>query len=329
MTRSRSSGDTDAWSDSAREADETATPARRATSRSAGPEPRRAATPSAPFVVPASGAPVSTSSGNDSRIPPSVASALAVIGPCGPRGTRANLRGKRSQEALDGGPGPSVSSPHGNRSRGRGGSTPARRQVDAGGDRMNETTRVERAGRRLRWSALAVLVALVMGLAAACGDDDEGDASSAAAEASSAVASVARQRGVAGGQHRSRRPRAWRPRSSRPSTPPSRRPPTPLPRPPTRRPRPPTRRPRARTPPRPTCRRRRPSTTTTPSRSRTAARSSSPTASRPRSRPASRSTTCCRSSRRPSRASRSSTRPASRTRRRRPRASTAATSASS
>lgn len=55
---------------------------------------------------------------------------------------------------------------------------------------MNETTRVERAGRRLRWSVLAVLVALVMGLAAACGDDDEGDASSAAAEASSAVASA-------------------------------------------------------------------------------------------------------------------------------------------
>jgi hypothetical protein len=55
---------------------------------------------------------------------------------------------------------------------------------------MNETTRVERAGRRLRWSALAVLVALVMGLAAACGDDDEGDASSAAADASSAVASA-------------------------------------------------------------------------------------------------------------------------------------------
>jgi ribose transport system substrate-binding protein len=55
---------------------------------------------------------------------------------------------------------------------------------------MNETTRVERAGRRLRWSALAVGVVLVMGLAAACGDDDEGDASSAAAEASSAVASA-------------------------------------------------------------------------------------------------------------------------------------------
>ena len=55
---------------------------------------------------------------------------------------------------------------------------------------MNETTRVERAGRRLRWSVLAVGVVLVMGLAAACGDDDEGDASSAAAEASSAVASA-------------------------------------------------------------------------------------------------------------------------------------------
>ena len=58
---------------------------------------------------------------------------------------------------------------------------------------MNETTRVERAGRRLRWGILAALVVLVMGLAAACGDDDEGDASSAAAEATSAAASVASQ----------------------------------------------------------------------------------------------------------------------------------------
>jgi ribose transport system substrate-binding protein len=55
---------------------------------------------------------------------------------------------------------------------------------------MNETTRADRTGRRLRWSVLAVGVVLVMGLAAACGDDDEGDASSAAAEASSAVASA-------------------------------------------------------------------------------------------------------------------------------------------